>query len=264
MKKNNILKLWSDNKPCINTWLSIPNSFTAEAISKMNWDSITIDMQHGQIDYSTSLPMLQAITASDAVTFTRVQWNEPGIIMKMLDLGVMGIIAPMINNQKECEDFVSNCYYPPIGRRSFGPIRSQLIYGSDYYEEANKEVISLAMIETKEAVENIDDILSVPNLTGIYIGPGDMCSSYGLKPHFDPREDPIFSNIKMIAKKAKEKGKIAGIHNGSTQYAKEMIQLGYKFVTISSDFRSMSIHLQQVVDEMKNNKENINKSNSTY
>ena len=263
MKNNNILNLWKHNNPCINGWLSIPNSFTAEAMSKMGWDSITIDLQHGQNDYSTSIAILQAISNSNAVAFARVPWNEPGIIMKMLDLGVLGIIAPMINSKKECEDFVSYCNYPPIGQRSFGPMRAQLIYGSDYYHKANSEIISLAMIETKQAVENIDEILSVPNLTGVYIGPGDMRSSYGLKPMFDVREDPVFSKIKLIAEKSKQYGKIAGIHNGTTQYAKEMIKLGYKFVTVSSDFRSMATHAQQIVNEMKDLQQKNSKS-STY
>jgi 4-hydroxy-2-oxoheptanedioate aldolase len=259
---NKIIKILSSNNAIINAWLSIPNSFTAEAMSKMGWDTITIDMQHGQNDYNSSISMLQAISNSDAVPFTRVPWNEPGIIMKMLDLGVLGIIAPMINSKKECEDFVSYCNYPPIGRRSFGPMRAQLIYGSNYYDKANDNIVSLAMIETKEAVDNIDEILSVPNLTGVYIGPGDMCSSYGLKPQFDVKDGPVYSNIEMIAKKAKENGKIAGIHNGTTDYAKEMIELGYKFVTVSSDFRSMSTYAQNTVNEMKNNKKGKSSSSS--
>ena len=263
MKLNKILKLWNNNEACLNGWLSIPNSFIAEAMSKMGWDSITIDLQHGQNDYFSSISMLQAISASEVVPFARVPWNEPGIIMRMLDLGVMGIIAPMINSKKECEDFVSYCNYPPIGQRSFGPMRAQLVYGKDYYEHANSEVISLAMIETKEAVENIDSILSVPNLTGIYIGPGDMNSSYGLKPCFDVKDNPTYANIKMIVKKAKEKGKIAGIHNGTTSYAKEMMNIGYKFVTVSSDFRSMTTHAQQIVNDMKSKSNNESES-STY
>ena len=117
----------TDKKFILNGWLSIPNSFTAEAMSKMGWDSLTIDLQHGQNDYSTSISMLQAMSNSNIVPFARVPWNDPGIIMKMLDLGVLGIIAPMINNKKECENFVSYCNYPPIGQRSFGPMRAQLI-----------------------------------------------------------------------------------------------------------------------------------------
>ena len=260
---NNLIKIWSENKTVINSWLSIPNSFTAEAFGKMGWDAITIDMQHGQSDYSTSISMLQALSSSSSTPMVRVPWSEPGIIMRMLDLGVLGIIAPMINSKEDCEKFVSYCYYPPIGQRSFGPMRAQLIYGSDYFEKANKNILSFAMIETKEAVDNLNEILSVPNLTGVYIGPADMSSSYGMQPKFDVKEDPVYSNIKLIAKKANEHGKIAGIHNGTTKYAKEMIDLGFKLVTISSDFRSMSTHAQSVIDEMKDKNKNSNQS-STY
>ena len=145
---NNLLKIWAENKPVINSWLSIPNSFTAEAFGKMGWDAITIDMQHGQSDYSTSISMLQALSSSTSTPMVRVPWSEPGIIMRMLDLGVMGIIAPMINTKEDCEKFVSYCYYPPIGQRSFGPMRAQLIYGSNYFEKANENILSFAMIET--------------------------------------------------------------------------------------------------------------------
>ena len=100
---NNLIKIWNENKPVINSWLSIPNSFTAEAFGKMGWDSITIDMQHGQSDYSTSISMLQALSSSSSTPMVRVPWSEPGIIMRMLDLGVMGIIAPMINTKEDCE-----------------------------------------------------------------------------------------------------------------------------------------------------------------
>ena len=259
---NNLIDLWKSGKPVINAWLSIPNSFTAEAFGKMGWDSITIDLQHGQNDYQSSISMLQALSSSSSVPMVRVPWNEPGIIMKMLDLGVMGVIAPMINSRKDCEKFISYCYYPPIGQRSFGPMRAQLIHGMNYFNKANDNILSFAMIETREAVDNLDDILSVPSLTGIYIGPADMSSSYGLPPKFDVREDPVFSNIKMICEKAKKYNKIAGIHNGSTSYAKEMLNLGYKMVTILSDFRVMSSNSQKIVDEMKSQSSDKSSSSS--
>jgi 4-hydroxy-2-oxoheptanedioate aldolase len=178
MFKNSILDIWKNGKVAINGWLSIPNSFTAESMSKMGWDSLTIDLQHGINDYSTSIAMLQAIANSPTIPFSRVPWSEPGIIMKMLDAGTYGIIAPMINNKEACERFVSYCYYPPLGQRSFGPMRAQLVYGSDYLKDANSQIITLAMIETKEAVDNLDEILSVKNLSGVYIGPADMSLAY--------------------------------------------------------------------------------------
>ena len=142
-------------------------------------------------------------------------------------------------------------------------MRAQLIHGENYFQNANKNILSFAMIETKQAIENLDEILSVDGLTGVYIGPADMSSSYGLPPKFDVREDPVFSNIKLISEKAKKFGKIAGIHNGSTDYAKEMINIGYDLVTILSDFRVMSLHSQKIVDTMKE-KDSKNSDFSTY
>ena len=251
MKQQTLRDCWAKEKGAINAWCSIPSAVTAEMMSMNDFDSITIDMQHGLVDYQVALNMLQVISGSGKTPMVRVPWNEPGIIMKMLDLGIQGIIAPMINTKEDCEKFVSYCYYPPIGQRSFGPMRAQVVYGSNYYQHANDNIVSLAMIETKQAVENLDAILSVPNLTGIYIGPADMSSSYGLPPKFDVREDPVFSNIKMIAKKAKEKGKIAGIHNGSVKYMKEMMEYGFQFTTLLSDFRMMTSHAESLLKELK-------------
>ena len=118
------------------------------------------------------------------------------------------------------------------------------------------------MIETEEAFNNLDDILSVPNFSGVYIGPADMSLSHGLQPKFDVKDDSVFSNIKLIAKKAKEYNKIAGIHNGTIEYAIEMIELGYKFVTISSDYRSMTTYAQSIVNKLKNL--NQSKEEKTY
>ena len=263
MKKNQILEIWEQNKVCLNGWLSIPNSFTAEGMSKIGWNSLTMDMQHGHHDYSTSIHLIQAIS-NNTIPLARVPWNEPGIIMKILDLGALGIICPMINNKEDCEKFVSYCYYSPLGQRSFGPMRALVKYGNDYPKYANKQIITLAMIETEEAINNIDEILSVKNLDGIYIGPADMSISYGLEPKFDVKTDPIYSNIKMIISKVNKYNKIAGIHNGTTKYAKEMLSLGYKFVTVSSDYRSMISFAQNIVKDMKGLENNNSEDKKTY
>ena len=132
----------------------------------------------------------------------------------------------------------------------------------DFEEELPNAVLEASVAALTTQVNNLDSILSVPDLSGVYIGPADMSISYGLKPKFDVKEDPVFSNIKLIAKKAKEHNKIAGIHNGTVEYAKEMIELGYKFISVSSDYRSMTAHAQSVVNTMKNL--NQKKEEKTY
>ena len=147
-------------EPVINGWLQIPNSFTAELMANQNWDSLTLDMQHGVIDYSHAISMLQAISTTDVTPLARVNWNEPGQIMKILDAGAYGIICPMVSNKKEAENFVQACMYPPHGYRSFGPVRGLIYGGPDYANEANNEILKFAMIETKESLEKLDEIMS--------------------------------------------------------------------------------------------------------
>ena len=157
-------------------------------MANLGWDSLTIDMQHGVIDYPNALQMLQAISTTEVVPMARVNWNEPGQIMKILDAGAYGVICPMVSNREQAEKFVKACLYPPKGYRSFGPIRGLIYGGSDYGDHSNDELLKLAMIETSEALQNLDEIMSTPDLDGIYIGPADLSLAIGQKPAFDNPE----------------------------------------------------------------------------
>ena len=153
MRANKLKRIFSEGKAVVNGWLQIPSSFSAEVMAHQGWDSLTIDMQHGAIDYPNALQMLQAISTTDVVPMARVNWNEPGQIMKILDAGSYGVICPMVSNRQQAEKFVQACMYPPKGYRSFGPLRGLIYGGSDYGKHANNEILKLAMIETKEALE---------------------------------------------------------------------------------------------------------------
>ena len=236
MKKNKLREIIKSGKAIINGWLQIPNSFSAEVMAKQGWDSLTIDMQHGVVDYPNALQMLQAISTTETTPLARVNWNEPGQIMKILDAGCYGVICPMISNKEQAEKFVQACMYPPKGFRSFGPTRGFMYGGSDYVDHANDEILKLAMIETKEALEGLDKIMSTPGLDGIYIGPGDLSLATGEKVGFDrPPEHPIYEKIVNILKHAKKHNLVAGIHNVSAEYAQKMIELGFHIVTVGSD-----------------------------
>ena len=168
MRKNKLKELFKSGKPIINSWLSVPSSFSAEVMAIQGWDSVTIDMQHGLIDYSNAVNMLQAISTTDTTPLARVNWNEPGQIMKILDAGCYGVICPMVSNKKEAENFIRACQYPPNGYRSFGPIRASIYGGSDYAKHADTEILKLAMIETKEALEKLNEILVRENRIELY------------------------------------------------------------------------------------------------
>tara|TARA_B100000963_G_C22481892_1_gene605126 strand:- start:144 stop:935 length:792 start_codon:yes stop_codon:yes gene_type:complete len=255
MRKNKLKQLFKEGKPIVNGWLQIPSAFSAEVMANQGWDSCTIDMQHGVIDYSNALNMLQAISSTSTVPLARVNWNEPGQIMKILDAGCYGIICPMVSNRKEAENFVKACLYPPKGFRSFGPIRGLLYGGEDYAKYADDEILKLAMIETKESLEKLDEILETPNLDGIYIGPADLSLAIGEAPGFDkPENTKAFKEINRILEAAKKRNLLAGIHNGSEEYAQKMIKIGFNLVTIGSDQRFMSTGAKNAINKIKGNK----------
>ena len=255
MRKNKLKQLFKEGKPIVNGWLQIPSAFSAEVMANQGWDSCTIDMQHGVIDYSNALNMLQAISSTSTVPLARVNWNEPGQIMKILDAGCYGIICPMVSTRKEAENFVKACLYPPKGFRSFGPIRGLLYGGEDYAKHADDEILKLAMIETKESLEKLDEILETPNLDGIYIGPADLSLAIGEAPGFDkPENTKAFKEINRILEAAKKRNLLAGIHNGSEEYAQKMIKIGFNLVTIGSDQRFMSSGAKNAINKIKGNK----------
>jgi 4-hydroxy-2-oxoheptanedioate aldolase len=251
MRENTLRSLWKEGKAAVNGWCAIPSSFSAETMAHQGWDTVTVDMQHGVIDYQVAVTMLQGISTTAAVPLVRVPWLEPGILGKVLDAGAYGVICPMINNRAEAERLVAACRYPPKGSRSFGPIRALLYGGADYAKHANDTVVVFAMIETRDALNNLDEILSVPGLDAIYVGPADLSNALGCTPTFDQTEKSVVEAIDFIVSKAKQHKVFAGIHNGTPEYALKMIEKGFQFVTIASDARLMVAKATEVIGKMR-------------
>mgnify|MGYP001190707034 CR=1 FL=1 len=254
MVKNKLKKIWSSGGASINGWLSIPSAFGAEVMACQGYNSLTIDIQHGVIDYAEAVRILQAVAAYPITPLVRVSWLEPALIMKALDCGASGIICPMINNRAQAEKFVSFCRYPPLGMRSFGPTRALYSYGSDYYKEANQEILCLAMIETVEAMENLESIVSTPGLDGVYIGPSDLSLGIGngkLPPGFDREEQEMKVAIKSVLKAAKKANIVAGLHCGSSKYGAKAINWGFDMITVSSDARLLATAASNTIVELR-------------
>ena len=252
MRKNKLKELFKAGKPIINSWLGVPSSFSAEVMANQGWDSLTIDMQHGIIDYANAVSMLQAISTTETTPLARVNWNEPGQIMKILDAGCYGVICPMVSNKKEAENFIRACQYPPKGYRSFGPIRATIYGGTDYAKYAEQEILKLAMIETKEALEKLDEILDTPGLDGIYIGPADLSLALNEEPGFDrPENTKAYKEILRILESAKKRNLLAGLHNGTPEYAQKMIDKGFNLVTVGSDNRYIAAGSKSDLEKLK-------------
>lgn len=251
MRANALREAWGDGKRTVNGWLSIPSSFAAEVMAHQGFESLTIDLQHGIVDYQTAVTMLQGISTTATVPMARVPWLDPGIIMKMLDAGAYGIICPMINNAAEADLLVRSMRYPPKGTRSFGPIRASLYAGLDYTKHANDTVLAIAMIETAAALENLEAILDVPGLDGIYVGPNDLCAALGITPTLDPEDPKAVETIEHVLKAAKARGLFAGIHTATPAYSRRMHQLGFDFVSPASDSRMMAIGAQGILSGIR-------------
>ncbi len=250
-RENTVKRTLISGGRAVNAWCSIPSSYVAEVIAHLGFDSVTIDLQHGAADYAATFAMLQAISTSPAMPMVRVPWNDPALLMRLLDAGAMGVICPMINTAEDARAFVGACRYPPLGYRSFGPNRVVQYAGSDYWRSANREVLLLAMIETRQGVENLDEVLSVEGLDGIYVGPADLSLSYGADPAMRPTDPGVVAAIARIVQRTIAAGLIPATHTDGPETARERLLQGFRLVTLQSDVRYMVNGASAALTEMK-------------
>jgi 4-hydroxy-2-oxoheptanedioate aldolase len=181
-----------------------------------------------------------------------VPWNEPGIIGKVLDGGAYGVICPMVNNAEQARNLVAYCKYPPQGTRSNGPIRAGIYgEGGSYQKTANDEILVIPMIETSEALDQLEAILDVPGIDAIYVGPSDLGLSLGLPPKLDREETNILEIYERLIRECDKRGIAVGLHNGTAAYAKRMIGMGFKLVTISNEVGLMVAAARAAVQEAR-------------
>ena len=224
MRTNWVREKLRAGQPTIGCFLAMGSPNVAELLAHMGFDWLVIETEHNGLDSAEIEHMLMAMNGTDTIPIVRIPSSNPVFIQRALDMGAMGILVPMVKTAAEAAAIVRASRYPPAGSRSFGPIRALLYAGADYPKHANDTVIAFAMIETRQALDNLDDILSVDGLDAIYVGPADLSLALGCTPKFDQEEKPVVEAIEMIAAKAKEKGVVAGIHNGTPAYALRMIE----------------------------------------
>lgn len=250
MDSNPLKILWENDQSVINGWLQINSSWSAEIMAHAGFDSLTIDMQHGFAGYETVFTQIQVINSTPTVPMVRVPWFDPVLIGRVLDAGTLGVICPMINTRAECERFVRACRYHPEGYRSLGPTRARLIH-EGYADEANREIVVMAMVETAEALANVDDIVSVPGLDAVYIGTGDLSLTLGGSERADYRDPELIAALDRILEACQRRGIAAGLHNASPEYAAEMIAKGFRFVTAQSDGAFLADRAKEAVAVMR-------------
>lgn len=233
--KNLVRERWNKGIPTINGWVTLPASLSAEIMARAGFDSVTIDMQHGAIDYASGLELLTALAATEVTPLVRVPNSDPTFITRVLDVGALGVICPMITSAAEARTFAAGARYYPVGNRSSGPLRAAMIYGAEYFRQVNDAVLVLGMIETPGAIRNLDEILEIEAMDGIYVGPNDLGIAMGMAAGTDREEPEFVRTLEDIARRANAHRKIPGLHTNSSKYASRAIGMGYGFVTVCAD-----------------------------
>jgi 4-hydroxy-2-oxoheptanedioate aldolase len=228
---------WNEGHDTLGVWLTIPSTISAEAAARTGYDYVCLDNQHGVLDYQQSVAMAQAVLLGGGTPIARVPWNEPGIIGKMLDAGIEGVIVPMVNSAAEAAAVVRAGRYPPLGARSFGPAVAGM-RGDDHFNWSTEGIAIIPMIETVEAVRNLDAILATPGIDAIYVGPADLSVSLGLPPRANDDRNEFTEALETIVAGCRKAGIVPGIH-ATAQLVERRLEQGFRMITVTSDMLAM-------------------------
>ncbi len=240
---NALKEKWARGEAAVGGWCTIGSSFSAEIMGRAGFDFVCVDNQHGLNDYLTTVPMLQAIDLGGSTPIVRVPWNEPGIIGKMLDAGAMGVVVPMVNSVAEAAAAVRASRYAPAGARSFGPARAA-IRAEGYYDGANEAVACVPMIETVQAVAALDDILEVPGIDAVYVGPADLSVTMGLPPGNNDDDPGFVDALRTVVSACERHGVVPGIH-ATPALVRKRLDMGFRMVVATSDVVAMRAGLAE-------------------
>jgi 4-hydroxy-2-oxoheptanedioate aldolase len=232
-------------------WCMVPSPFLTEVVSASGCDWLCLDLQHGLIDDGAMRVMIQAAAIRRTPIAVRVPWNEPAAIMRALDAGAEGVIVPMVNTPEEAERAVAASRFPPAGYRSWGPLRSGMANPGFDPALGNEQTVCLVMIETVEAVGNLDAILDVPGVDGVIVGPSDLAISHtgtnalaGVAP-----ED--IEMIERIAEGCRARGQAAGIACADAADARRWEAAGFTLLALPSDGALVGEGMARVLREAR-------------
>ena len=238
MRPNKIKAMWRDGKPAAAGWLQTGDPYIAEAMANAGYDAVIIDMQHGMaITPDRAIACLQAISTTDTVPMVRVAWNDAREIQFVLDAGAYGVIVPLVNTYDEAVQAAGASRYPPLGYRSLGVNRVEFYAGDDYFQHANDEIIVLVMIESMQAVDNLEEIAKAPGIDGFYIGPSDLAVSLGIPPGPTASSNPRhIAACQRVMDVANASGLVPCHHGGpGLDEAVGRFAEGFKMCQIGSD-----------------------------
>lgn len=250
--RNPAKEMMAQGKKMLGAWLQTASPFAAEIFAKAGLDILVVDLEHGPGDIRDLISQLHAMGRFDAIPFARTPWNDMVMMKRILDAGVYGVIVPYINTAEEAQAAVSYCKYPLAGVRGVAPSPRAAGYGmnsQNYLQHANDEIAVVAAIETGTAVGNLDEILSVDGLDGIFIGPTDLSSSLG---YFgQPSHAAVREVIALIEEHTLASGKCLATIAGSFEQAQALFERGYGIVMAMSDSSTLARIAMETVEQFR-------------
>jgi len=239
----------------LGTWITVNHPDVVDALSELPFDWFVFDLEHAPLDISDLEVLIMPLRNVDIAPLARTPWNDMVWIKRILDVGVEGIVAPWINSREEAEALVRYASYPPRGVRGVGPRRAvRYGYGGggflEYYRtfEEEKRVI-MAQVETRRAVENVEEIASVEGIDGLYVGPMDLSVNLGIPLQYDHSE--FQDALRRVLKACEKYDKVPGIHAFSPEQASRYIEMGFRFIALMTDIVVMLSAFRDMLKALK-------------
>lgn len=251
MKENIVMRKLKEGKSTLGSWICLNSPLIANVMAEAGFEWLTIDTEHGVMDYREMVEMIRAILSTQTVPIVRVAWNDPSLIKRALDAGAMGIIIPMVMSAEEAIKSVEAVRFPPKGKRSVVGVAAEILHGSDYIELANEQILLAVQIEHIDAVACADEICAVEGVDVIFIGPYDLAASMGLlgtefKQNFNWK-----SAVQKVLDSARKAKKAAGIHAQTVEEAISYIRQGFQFVALGSDIQFLRFAVDLIASELR-------------
>ncbi len=224
--------------PALTAWCGLPDASVPALLAREDFDAVTIDMQHGAIDFAATVRAIPLIAAAGKPAIVRVPVAEFATASRLLDAGASGIIAPMINTIEDARRLAAFTKFPPLGERSWGPHPAMALTGlgpEAYFGAANGFALALAMVETREALAIVDDILAVEGVDAIFIGPSDLSIALSNGRSLDPASREVDEALDHAIARTRAAGKLIGVYAASGARAAELVAKGFDLVALGSD-----------------------------
>ncbi len=245
----------ASGKPFLFPWLAMPGAAQAGQIARLPFDGVTLDLQHGMIDHGAAVEMIAAIAAAGKPAIVRTLWNDPGLVGYALDMGASAVVAPMINSKAEAEKLVSYAKYPPMGSRSWGGyqmVQAAGVTSAEYLQQANSQTLVFAMIETRAALDAVDDIAAVPGLDGLFVGPSDLSIALSNGKGINKTSPETIAAMKLVAAACKRNNLVAGAFAGSADVLNTYVAEGFRFLAAITDGDLLRRGASAMLAEVKN------------